>query len=371
MMTFSSNPLFNSNKLKLGIFSPNCASGMAVTTIPERWEASWENNLALARMADATGIEFILPIARWCGYGGETDFQGTALETVTWCAGLLASTSNIAVFATAHTAFFHPLVAAKQFATIDHVGRGRFGLNIVCGWNKPEYEMFGIALPDRHDVRYAMAQEWFDIVRKTWTESEKFDWAGTYFKLRNVCSDPKPYNGLPPIMNAGSSPDGRAFAARNAHFLFTVLVDLDQGARDVTAIKQLARAQGREIGVFTTCYVVCRPTAKEARDYHHYYADQHADWPAVDRLMALQVHTKSFPPEAVPRIRSRFAGGHGVYPLIGTPDEIADELARISAAGFSGTTLSFVDYLAELPYVVEEVLPRLERKGLRQAGGTR
>ncbi|HEY7826274.1 MAG TPA: hypothetical protein VIC00_05585, partial [Candidatus Acidoferrales bacterium] len=56
--------MYNSNKLKLGIFSPNCSGGMAVTKVPERWDASWENNLRLAQMADDAGIEFLLPIAR-------------------------------------------------------------------------------------------------------------------------------------------------------------------------------------------------------------------------------------------------------------------------------------------------------------------
>ena len=66
----------NENKLKLGFFSPNCSSGMAVTRAPERWENTWNNNIALAQLADEAGIEFMLPIARWIGYGGETDFHG-------------------------------------------------------------------------------------------------------------------------------------------------------------------------------------------------------------------------------------------------------------------------------------------------------
>ncbi len=65
-------------------------------------------------------------------------------------------------------------------------------------------------------------------------------------------------------------------------------------------------------------------------------------------------------------MRVQFAGGHGVYPLIGDPDGIADEIERIHAAGFAGATLAFVDYLAELPYFASEVLPRLARKGLRR-----
>jgi dimethylsulfone monooxygenase len=122
----------------------------------------------------------------------------------------------------------------------------------------------------------------------------------------------------------------------------------------------------RNTGAFTLSHVVFRSTAQEVRDYYHYYADQQADWGAVDNLMRLQgLHAKSFPEEALKTLRGRFAGGHGTYPLIGDPDTIAAELARISAAGFAGTTLSFVDYVREFPYFRDEVMPRLERLGLR------
>jgi dimethylsulfone monooxygenase len=144
--------MFNRNKLKLGIFSPNCSSGMAVTKVPERWDASWENNLKLAQMADEAGIEFLLPIARWKGYGGETDFEGTTFETITWACGLLAKTKNLTVFGTVHAPLVQPIFAAKQMVTVSHVSEGRFGLNIVCGWNQDEFEMFGIEQRE-HDTR--------------------------------------------------------------------------------------------------------------------------------------------------------------------------------------------------------------------------
>ena len=365
------NPLVGGNRLKLGLFSPNCSGGMAITTVPERWDASWDNNLALARMADSAGIEFLLPIARWSGYGGETDFQGSALETITWATGLLAATQRIAVAATVHTAFSHPIVAAKQFVTADQIAHGRFALNIVCGWNRDEYEMFGLDLPSDHQARYDFGQEWFDVVRKLWTADTPFDWYGRHFHLRHVIGSPKPFGGThPPILNAASSVEGRAFAVRNTDVLFTVLVDLAQGAQDVAAVKQAATALGRSLQVFTTSYVVCRPTAREAQEYHDHYAGEKADWPAVDKLMQLQqLNAKSFPPEVFTLFRNRFAGGHGVFPIIGDPDTVADRLAAISAAGFDGTTVAFVNYLDELPYFRDEVLPRLERLGLRGSRG--
>src|ERR1700682_5865508 len=61
------------NRLKLGLFGANCSSGRAVTKVPERWSGSWPDNLKLARMADEAGIDFMLPIGRWEGYGGESD----------------------------------------------------------------------------------------------------------------------------------------------------------------------------------------------------------------------------------------------------------------------------------------------------------
>ena len=79
-MRRSHNAMFNRNAFKIGLFSPNCSGGMAVTTVPERWDASWAHNLELAQMADAAGIEFLLPIARWTGYGGDTDFQGVCRQ---------------------------------------------------------------------------------------------------------------------------------------------------------------------------------------------------------------------------------------------------------------------------------------------------
>lgn len=61
------SPILGGNALKLGFFSPNCSGGMAVTKVPERWVNNWDNNIALAKLADEAGIEFLLPIARWIG----------------------------------------------------------------------------------------------------------------------------------------------------------------------------------------------------------------------------------------------------------------------------------------------------------------
>jgi len=150
--------MHGNHKLQIGLFGANCSSGRAVTLVPERWSGSWPDNKKLALMADQAGIDFLLPIGRWKGYGGVTDYQGTTLETVTWATALLAITKRVTVFGTVHAPLFNPVVAAKEMVTADHVGEGRFGLNIVVGWNEGEFDMFGVE-QRAHAQRYEYAQE--------------------------------------------------------------------------------------------------------------------------------------------------------------------------------------------------------------------
>jgi FMNH2-dependent dimethyl sulfone monooxygenase len=364
-MQTATNPMFSKGRFLLGTFSSNCSGGMTVTKAPERWVNSFENNLKLAKLLDDAGIDFMLPIARWIGYGGETDFHGSVLETMTWAAGLLAHTRRIAVFATIHTAANNPVVVAKQIATIDQIGQGRAGLNIVAGWNKPEYEALGLTLPDDHETRYGYAQEWFDVVRKLWASTEHFDWNGSFFKLKAVKGDPRPI-GEVPIINAAGSPQGREFATRNANFLFTPAIDLSRSTGEIAELKAQASQVGRSVDVLTFSHVICRPTREEAEAWLQYTARDNADWAAVDNLVRLQfAHAQSFPHDLLALIRDRMAAGHGGFPLIGTPEDVANGIIALAEAGFRGTTLSFVDYVAEFPYFRDTVLPILAAKGLR------
>jgi dimethylsulfone monooxygenase len=363
----------SSNRLKLGLFGANCSSGRAVTMVPERWSGSWPDCVRLAQMADLAGIEFMLPIGRWKGYGGATDYQGATLETVTWGCGLLAKTERLVVFGTVHAPLIPPLIAAKEFVTADHIGEGRFGLNLVCGWNEGEFEMFGATLRD-HEARYAYAQEWLDVVKLAWSPREDFDFAGQFIKLKGGRAEPKPYGETRPlIMNAGASPTGQSFAIRNCDALFSNVsrgISFEETVRHVENVKALARQSGREIDVYTVGVVTCRPTAKEAADYHRHCIVEHADWGAVDNILAMKnITPQTHAPEEFRRIREHQANGMGGLPLVGDPDTVARDLAQLAAAGLTGIAVSFVNYLDELPYFCAEVLPRLARSGLREKPG--
>jgi FMNH2-dependent dimethyl sulfone monooxygenase len=365
--------MHNANKLKIGLFGSNCSSGRAVTLVPERWSGSWPDNLKLARMADEAGLDFLLPIGRWKGYGGDTDYQGATLETITWATGLLASTKRVTVFGTVHAPLFNPVIAAKEMVTADHIGEGRFGLNIVVGWNEGEFQMFGVKQRD-HESRYEYAQEWIDVIKMIWSDKEDFDFEGEYLKMKGIKGKPKPYGGARPvIMNAGASPVGQAFAIRNcdAFFLQASRTSLEETAQKVANAKAQAKEQGRELGVYTVGVITCRPTKKEAEDYWHYSIVEHADWRAVDDILALKnITAQNTAPEKFQQIRTGYAQGMGGLPIVGDPDHVASQLIDLSRAGLTGVALSLVNYIDELPFFCDEVMPRLERVGLREKRGS-
>ena len=363
--------MYNGNVLKIGLFGANCSSGRSATKVPERWTARWPDCLELAKLGDEAGLDFMLPIARWKGYGGETDFHGHSLETITWAVGLLGATARMTVFGTVHAPLFHPLIAAKELVTADHVGEGRLGLNLVVGWNEGEFEMFGVKQRE-HDVRYEFAQEWLDVVKQAWDNSGEFDFDGQFLKLRRVRASPKPYGATRPlIMNAGSSPAGQAFALRNCDAFFVATAgsrtSLAANATKVTEVKGAARALGREIDIYTVGQVICRSSQKEAQDYYQHALIDNADWGAIDGMLANRNITPQTlaPDEYAARRRYFAANAVGGYPFVGTPDHVAAELETISHAGVRGIALSFVNYLRELPYFCDEVLPRLARLGVR------
>jgi alkanesulfonate monooxygenase SsuD/methylene tetrahydromethanopterin reductase-like flavin-dependent oxidoreductase (luciferase family) len=370
-MTGRNPGLQGGNALKVGLFGSNCSNGRSYLTLPERWDASWDNNLRLAQLAEEVGLECMVPIARWKGYGGQTNVNGSSLESITWACGLLAATRRVNVFCTIHVPLIHPLVAAKQIATVDQIGHGRLGVNIVCGWNEDEFEMFGVA-KNEHDDRYAQGSEWWEIATRIWSGAAPFDFQGRFYQLHGVEGRPAPFaDAAPMMMNAGSSPRGREFAVQYSQMHFDGVRSPESSVLRISETKQMARSQGRDVQVWTPVGIICRPTQADADRYlEHCVAN--ADWPALGHLADLHasdardrtddegIHRRSGEGPIARQVLAR-----GSYCAVGTPDHIAAELKRLHEVGFDGLVLNFVNYLDELPYFAQEVLPRLEQHGLR------
>ena len=359
--------MFGPNPFKLGVFGYLHFGGGAYTLVPERWQAKWDDIVGVAQIADRAGIEFMLPIARWKGVKGKQNQRLKSYETLTHAAALAGSTKRIALFATCHVPIVHPVFAAKALVTIDHASHGRAGVNIVCGWNQDDFDMFGFTQL-QHDDRYDQGQEWYDILTRIVGAGadEEFDYSGRYFKVRNVIGrPPSVQQPRPCVLSAAYSPAGRAYAARTSDFLLTSLVDDEQGAgviKDMQARVQEAGTEDVFRGVISVSYMVCRETDREAEEYHRYYAEQMADNEAVDRYVRDKTANSMV---AMREIRMRWAGGNGGYPLVGSPERIVDEMVRMSRLGFAGTTIKFVNYLDEFPFFVERVLPLMQQAGLR------
>ena len=362
------NPIFGQNAMKLGVMAFNCSGGSTVTTAPEAWPMTWPDNVRLAQMADRAGMEALLPVGRWKGYGGPSNFNNRTFESFTWAAGLGALTERIAVIATSHAPLIHPVAAAKQAATVDHITGGRFVLNVVCGWFRNEFEMFGAEWRG-HDRRYDYAGEWLGLLRRLWTEEAAFDFNGEFFQGKALWSQPKPIQGAGlPVMNAGSSPVGQRFSAENCDMNFVMLRQKDEASdrSQIAGLKAMAEAQGRRSHCWIHGYAVVRPTMEAARrDLERYVNDFGDDEAVANMLSMFGMESETLEPKVMEAFRFHFKAGHGGYPLVGTPESVTEDLVRLRDMGVDGVLLSWLDYLGEAEQWIAEVMPLMESAGLR------
>lgn len=368
-MERSTVPLFNKNTFKLGIFCMNVSHGTTMTTVPGTLTPTWAENVRIAQAADRAGWEFLLPLGRWRGFGGALNFNDKSFEVYTWAAGIAAVTTQIQVFTTSHIRMVHPVMAAKQGCTVDHISGGRSALNVVAGQKPQEISMFGIEqIP--HDDAYDAADEWVTLVKRLWTEDDDFDFDGRYFQSKGAHAMPKPLQKPHPvIVNAGQSPRGRLFGAKHADLTFVALPELEPLRALVSSTREIAqREYRRDLGILNHCYVVCRDTEKEAQDFVRHYVDECGDWAAAEGLIKALVGGKeqSIPHEALVKMQRDFIAGWAGYPLVGTPEQIVEKIQGLVDIGINGAALHWVDYEDGIERFNAQVLPLLEQAGLRE-----
>jgi FMNH2-dependent dimethyl sulfone monooxygenase len=363
------NPVFNDRKLKLGTFGTNLDRGCAISTIDRVLEISWPNTLELARISEQMEFEALVPIGRWRGFGGVTNFNGPGFECFSWAAGIGASTKYSGIFATSHVPTIHPMMAAKQATTIDHITNGRFALNLVTGWHRPEIEMFGAPLME-HDDRYECGREWLEIMKRLWSEDEEFDYDGRFYQIKKGYLAPKPIQRpFPAVMNAGGSDKGQHFAAKYCDMVYVVFGshDFDDCKAKVDSYRELARKEyGREIQVWSYAYVVQGETEQEAKAYFDEYVNQKGDWEAVTNLVDTMIaNAKTLPSAVLAEMKKHFIAGWGGYPLIGNKEQIVDGLVTMQKMGLDGTLLNWPRYIDDMRWFQQHVYPLVQQAGLR------
>jgi len=347
----------------LGLFGLNVSGGITMTSAPGAFELSWESTSRVARQADRLGLDLLVPVARWRGYGGRLNPNGVTYETFTWAAGVAAVTERIVVAATAHAPAVHPVVVAKQAATIAAISGGRFALNAVMGWFTPELDMFGIATKEHAD-RYRFGDEWMGIIDRLWSSTEPFDHDGASFQLRQAVSEPRPAQ-RPLVLNAGASPAGVEFTARHADINFATLLDAEQGRALADNITSVAEANGRKVRVMTYGTVVLGDTEADARRRYEEILSAGDSEAARNFMHYLGLNSSSFEAHIAAALEEHFITSGGGLPLVGSAEQVADRLTELYEAGITGFLMGGVPYDGMLERFGAEVLPLLRERGLR------
>lgn len=156
------------------------------------------------------------------------------------------------------------------------------------------------------------------------------------------------------------------------------MYSVDQVRDTISRVHALAAEFNRRPDIYVETQIVCRPTRKEAEEWIHYYAVENADRDALDYFRRQKASTlsksttegqsvadKALAASVKPAERKYPGIFPTMYPLTGTPDDLVEEFRKLAAVGVAGSTLVFLNYMQEMPYFVEEVLPRMEKAGLR------
>lgn len=336
-----------------GVFLPVASGGWIVSETAPRLDGLWPQNLAAARAAEAAGLDFIMSMAKWRGFGGVTDFWGVSLESMTLTAALAQATHRIKLWATAHPRLFNPAVAAKMIATIDHISGGRAGLNIASGAYREEFAQMGAWRADLdHDARYDEVEAWTRAVKRLWTEPRvTSDEAG--LGLEDCTSAPKPLS-RPDLISPGMSRRGLAFAVREADICF-IGGRTEEERRDTSRMAHdMAADLGRRTRTFMMCTVIhAESDAAAEREVARLAAG--ADMGAIIAML----QSWGAPPERLTEL-AKAQGPFMTRTVVGSPATCAERIAQfMGACELDGLMLIFPDYAEGVPMFGREILPRL------------
>lgn len=359
--------------MMLGLFLPTQTGGFSQSTLPRatRWE--FDYNRMLTQQAEGFGFDFVFGLQQWVGkggFGGEMHYRENFLDPFLSTLALAPVTERMVTISTVHVLYgnWHPLHLARFAATADHIAGGRFGLNIVTGYDAREPLMFGMTRIE-HDERYERADEFAAIMEDLWAGEDNLTYDGRWYSLEGAYVSPRPRYGRPIMVSASSSAAGFAFAAKHSDIVFTsspagpVFKNAIGALADHTAqIRAAYEREGREPGkIIIFPLVICRETQAEAEAYR----DAIVSRPDMGSIAAYDARHKGGDAHAWPEhvADDRILGGH--LQIIGSPESVADQIEALQRAGIDGVQIGFYDYEPELAFFAEAVVPLLEKRGLR------
>lgn len=347
----------------------------------------------------------------------------TALEPVTMLAALAVSTSRIGLIATASTTYTEPFNLARQFASLDHISRGRIGWNIVTSWLATAARNYGGTAQVSHAERYARAEEFMTVVKGLWdswaADAELDDRAsgryanperirsinhkGAYYRVAGPLNLPRCPQGRPVLVQAGSSDTGRGFAARHAEAIFTAQMEKTKAQDFYADLKaqvaaagrgpdqalilpglspQIASSEGEAQRWSEELNALAHPEVGRKRlsgrfggyDFSHLPLDtplKPEDFPEPSSVEAARSRTEvilELVRRQKPTLRqllATLAGARGHHTFAGTPEQVADLMEEWFTDGAAdGFNVMPPVLPAMLEVFIAEVIPLLQRRGL-------
>jgi FMN-dependent oxidoreductase (nitrilotriacetate monooxygenase family) len=380
--------------------------------------AHWRNLAQLAERARFDSLFLADSPAMW---NSAKHRPAGALEPTVLLTALAGVTSHIGLIATASTTYNAPYNLARRFASLDHISSGRAGWNIVTTAERTSAQNFGLDDRPSHRERYERAAEFLDVSIRLWDSWEdgaelgdkasgvyadpdrihRVDYQGRYYQVRGPLNVPRSPQGRPLLVQAGSSQDGREFAARYAEAIFTAQQTLADGQEFYADIKQRARRLGRDpdlVKILPGIVPVIGGTEAEA----HALADQleelivpeyglaqlsrvlevPADTLHLDQPLPAEVYRKPRVEGAqsrfdlvtelgrrenltVRQLLGRLGGGRGHRTFTGTPEQVADTIQDWFELGAAdGFNVMPAALPSGLQTFADQVIPIFQRRGL-------
>ncbi len=341
-----------------------------------------------------------------------------SMEPTIVLASVAAATTHIGLIATASTTYNEPYNIARRFATLDHASRGRVGWNAVTTADAAAGRNFGLSQVLEHKARYDRAREFVEIVQTLWDSWEDDAFVGdkasarfvdtskvhairhrgAHYNVEGPLNVPRSPQGRPVTVQAGGSSDGRDLAAAQAEAVFTLSQSIEDGVAYARDLRSRAVAYGRpsdSIVILPGLATVIGGTEAEARKRQDELWDLVPIQYSLSRLAGtLQVSPdlleldKPLPDLPVPvnanqtmfhgtvnlarkgnrtvrELLKALGGGVGHRIIVGTPEQIADDIAAWFAAGAADGFNLMPDVLPSgLATFVDEVVPLLQKRGI-------
>lgn len=353
---------------QIGVFIPIGSRGWLISTTAPKTMPSFDLNKAVVQRAEHYGFDFALAMIKLRGYNGPSEYWVHNLEAFTLMAGIAAVTSRIKLFASCAMLTLPPALTARMAVTIDSIAPGRFGVNMVTGWQPKEYQQMGIELSPEHFARrYDYASEYVQVMQELWTTGVS-NFKGDFFQMDDCRLSPQP-TGHIPIVGAGQSDKGMEFVAKYGDYNFVGAggdINETQQSREMVAkVNAVAERFGRDTGAFLLLMVIADRTEELAFAKWELYkqgtdiealewqaAQASADKVAKDGSTAINLQRGIKNPQPT-----------GMLKLIGSFEQVAAMLDEICATpGLKGVMLTFDDFLIGIEQFGQHIQPLMKTR---------